>query len=217
LGLVVRVPLRPERLATGLHDKNFEIIACAQDTGGMPVAKPWYDKAGVTFTALVDPNHTVSSLYQMVNVPTGVWIDESGKIVRPGEVAYSKQDKVLGQTIGDDRYALGVRDWVANGPNSQYVLSPETLQKRIAPRTADERLAEAHFRLGTHFLAAGDRETAGKHWKESQRLNPNSWNYHRQQWSFDKSTEMLNFLTKVKKLGDEPYYAPVEFPAVRSP
>jgi hypothetical protein len=66
-------------------------------------------------------------------------------------------------------------------------------------------------------LAQGDRDSAGKHWKESQRLNPNSWNYHRQQWSFDKSTEMLNFLTKVRKLGDQPYYAPVEFPAAKSP
>ena len=35
------------------------------------------------FTALVDPQHTVSSLYQMVNVPAGVWGDESGKIVPP--------------------------------------------------------------------------------------------------------------------------------------
>lgn len=206
-----------QEVYTDLHDKNFEIVACAQDTAGMDACKPWYDKAGVTFTALVDPHHTVSSLYQMVNVPTGVWIDETGKIVRPGEVAYSKQDKVLGQTIGDDRYALGVRDWVANGPNSQYVLAPDSLQSRVTPRSADERLAEAHFRLGTHFLAQGDRDSAGKHWKESQRLNPNSWNYHRQQWSFDKSTEMLNFLTKVRKLGDQPYYAPVEFPASKSP
>jgi hypothetical protein len=183
----------------------------------MDAAKPWYDKAGVTFAALVDPHHTVSSLYQMVNVPTGVWIDETGKIVRPGEVAYSKQDKVLGQTIGDDRYALGVRDWVANGASSQFVVSPEALRSQIVPRSADERQAEAHFRLGTHFLAQGDRDSASKHWKESQRLNPDSWNYHRQQWSFDKKTEMLNFLTKVRKLGDQPYYAPVEFPAAKSP
>ena len=206
-----------QEVYSDLHDKNFEIVACAQDTAGMEVAKPWYDKAGVTFTALVDPHHTVSSLYQMVNVPTGVWIDETGKIVRPGEVAYSKKDKVLGQTIGDDRYAAGVRDWVANGASSQYVLSPESLRSQIAPRSADERLAEAHFRLGTHFLAQGDRDSASKHWQESQRLNPNSWNYHRQQWSFDKSSEMRNFLTKVRKLGDQPYYAPVEFPAAKSP
>ncbi len=200
-----------------LKDKNFEIVACAQDTAGMEAAKPWYDKAGVTFTALVDPHHTVSSLYQMVNVPTGVWIDETGKIVRPGEVAYSKQDKVLGQTIGDDRYALGVRDWVANGPSSQYVLSSEALQSQLVPRSADERRAEAYFRLGTHFLAQGDRDSASRQWRESQRLNPDCWNYHRQEWSFDKSTEMLKFLTKVRKLGDQPYYAPVEFPAAKSP
>ena len=59
----------------------------AQDTGGVPVAKPFYDAAKATFTALVDVNHTVSSLYDMVNVPTAVWIDETGKIVRHDEDA----------------------------------------------------------------------------------------------------------------------------------
>ena len=37
---------------------------------------------------LVDEKHTVATLYGMVNVPTGVWIDERGKIVRPNEVAF---------------------------------------------------------------------------------------------------------------------------------
>ena len=206
-----------QKVYEDLKDQDFEIIACAQDTAGVEACKPWYDKAGVTYSALVDPHHTVSSLYQMVNVPTGVWIDEAGKIVRPPEVAYSKQDTVLGRKIGDDRYAQGVRDWVEHGAQSKYLVTPEELQSQIHVRDSNERLAEAQFRLGTHFLALGDREQAARHWQESQRLNPDSWNYHRQEWSFNKPTEMLNFLNKVRKLGDRPYYAPVEFPEAGGP
>jgi peroxiredoxin len=195
-----------------LKDKGFEIMAAAQDTGGPKIADPWYEKAHVTFTALVDPQHTVSSLYQMVNVPTGVWVDEAGKIVRPSEVAYSKQQRVLNQPIGDDRYAAGLRDWVRNGAQSDYVVPSEKLRSRLSIRTANERLADAHFKLGAYFLAQDKRELATQHWQESQKLNPDNWNYHRQEWSFDKSKEMNNFLAKVRQLGNKPYYGPVEFP-----
>ncbi len=205
-----------QQVYESLKDKNFEIVAAAQDTAGPKITDPWYDKAKVSFTALVDTKHTVSSLYQMVNVPTGVWIDEAGKIVRPSEVAYSKQQHVLNQAIGDDRYAQGVRDWVANGPKSEYAMSPERLKPRLAARDASQRLADAHFKLGAYFSDQGKRELATVHWQESQKLNPNSWNYHRQDWSFDKTKEMANFMAKVRKLGTRPYYDPVEFPPAKA-
>lgn len=113
-----------QKVYEDLKDKNFEIVAAAQDTAGPSVVNKWYDRGKVTYAALVDPNHTVSSLYQMVNVPMGVWIDETGQIVRPAEVAYSKHQVVMKQTIGDDRYAEGVRDWVEKGPQSAYLLRP---------------------------------------------------------------------------------------------
>ncbi len=201
-----------EQVYKDLKDKNFEIVAAAQDTGGPTIANPWYEKAHVSFTALVDAKHTVSSLYQMVNVPAGVWIDEAGKIVRPAEVAYSKQQNVLNQLIGDDRYAVGLRDWVEQGSKSSYALPREKLQSRLAGRDARQRLADAQFKLGAYFSDLGKRELASKHWRESQTLNPDNWNYHRQDWSFDKRKEMSNFLAKVRSLGTRPYYDPVEFP-----
>ena len=140
-----------------MKDKNFEIVAAAQDTGGTKVADRWYEKAKVTYTALVDTKHTVSSLYQMVNVPTGVWIDETGKIVRPAEVAYSKQEHVLGQDIGDDRYAIGLGDWVENGSKSSFAMPAEALQARLAVRDARQRMADAQFKLGAYFSEQGKR------------------------------------------------------------
>ena len=68
--------------------KNFEIISVAQDTGGAKDAGPWITAAKPEFTALVDEQQIVTQKYNMVNVPTAVWIDERGRIVRPNEVAF---------------------------------------------------------------------------------------------------------------------------------
>ena len=37
----------------------------------------------------MDAKHTVSSAFQFVNVPMGVWIDEQGRVVRPAEPAWT--------------------------------------------------------------------------------------------------------------------------------
>ena len=147
----------------------------------------------------------------MVNVPMGVWIDENGQIVRSAEVAYSKHQVVMKQSIGDDRYAAGVRDWVEKGAQSAYVLAPERLKEKLTGRTPEQRMADAEFKLGAYFAEKGKRDLAAKHWHESQRLNPDCWNYHRQEWSYDKSKEMANWLAKVRGLGSKPYYEPADF------
>jgi len=48
-------------------------------------------------------------------------------------------------------------------------------------------------------------------------IDPDSWNYHRQDWSYDKKKEMANWMAKVRKLGTKPYYDPVEFRRPRVP
>ena len=63
-----------------LKDKNFEIVSVAEDTNGVKDAGPWITAAKPTYIALIDEKHLVSKLYNMVNVPTGVWIDEHGKM-----------------------------------------------------------------------------------------------------------------------------------------
>ena len=51
----------------------------------------------------------------MVNVPTAVWIDERGRIVRPNEVAFV-DDRFKSFTGMDSApYVDAIRDWAVNG------------------------------------------------------------------------------------------------------
>ena len=55
-------------------------IAIAFDSGGNAATEPWIKAAKPTYPCLIDRRHLVAELYDMVNVPTAVWIDERGKI-----------------------------------------------------------------------------------------------------------------------------------------
>jgi hypothetical protein len=192
-----------------LKDQNFEIVAAAQDTGGEAAARPFYERANATFTALIDQEHTVSRLYNMVNVPTGVWIDEEGRIVRPNEVAYSRDIAMLTINVKGSAYVDAIRDWVKNGPDSSYVMSAEQIREHMAPRSKHEALADAHFRMAVHFHEQGDAERSASHFSQAQSLRPESWNYHRQEWSFTPKDAMKHWMAKYRELGEEPYYAPL--------
>ena len=76
-----------QKLYNELKDQNFMVIAVAMDSRGVDAVRGPITKAKTTYTSLVDRDHLVSDLYNMVNVPQAVWIDEAGRIVRPTEVS----------------------------------------------------------------------------------------------------------------------------------
>jgi hypothetical protein len=198
-----------------LKDQNFELISAAQDTGGEEAAGQFFDRAKSTFTQIVDENHVISTTYNMVNVPTGVWIDEEGMIVRPNETAYSSNTKMTLfekelKSRGAD-YVAALKDWVKNGAESPYALTPEEVAKRVQPRTDDQALAEAEFQLGNYFLAQSDEANANLHWEAAQKLRPESWNYHRQDWSFTPKEAGANWNKKFQAF-EEDYYPDTDIP-----
>ncbi len=193
--------------------KDFEIISVAEDAGGAGAAGPWIDRAKPTYTVLIDPTHKVSSLYNLVNVPSAVWINEQGRVLRVDEGTYASTIKIGSITVGTDDYAPAVRDWIARGAKSRYVWSPEQVATKIRRRSSDEQLAEPTFKLGVYFFQKQDPERARLHWKRAEELFPDSWNMHRQDWTFTaEGSGGKSFQEKRKALGDKPYYAPFDFP-----
>lgn len=171
-----------------------------------------------------------------MNVPSGVWIDEDGVIVRPPEPAFhtpspysdAQIPDTLPQRVQDmlaeakkiraepEKYVAALRDWVSLGKGSPYALSPDEVVERSRPRPLDEALAAAHFELGQHLHATGRHDDAARHWREAHRLQPDNWTYKRQAWSLADPTQGPtdlyegDWLTNVRKIGAENYYPPLQ-------
>lgn len=199
-----------------LKNKNFEIISVAQDTNGAKDAGPWIAAAKPTYTALIDEKHLVSKLYNMVNVPSGVWINEQGKIVRPNEVAFV-DDRFKNFTGLDSApYLNALKDWAEKGDKSIYVMGEDKLREKLTVNDASFILASAEFGLGEHLYRSGHLTEAIPHFKQAQRLNPKSWNYKRQAYALSDAHRDYGttFAEEVKKAGgSKVYYAPPDLPA----
>ena len=178
-------------------------------------AAPWIAAAHPEHPSLIDTRHKVSELFGMVNVPTGVWIDEQGQIVRPSEVAYCTDTfrKLTG--VDSAGYVRAIRDWVENGASSRYAMTEDEVLRRERPANADQALALANFRLGEYLWQQGEHDDAITYFKESQRLEPESWNYRRQAFALAGEQPFgTTFVDEVKKLAGKPYYAPLDLEAI---
>ena len=123
-----------QSLFADLKDRNFVVVAVAMD--GPEAARPWIEAAKLSYPCLIDRNHHVADLYNMVNVPQAVWIDETGRIVRPPENAgasdsFRGMNRVTKQMTPEQlaerartktTYVAAVRDWVLKGPASEFAL-----------------------------------------------------------------------------------------------
>jgi hypothetical protein len=143
----------------------------------------------------------------------GVWIDERGRVVRPAEPAWteSRTDVFGGKAlvIEGEPYVAALRDWVANGERSAYALSDEEFARRVKSRSPAEMEADASFKLAVWFHQAGNDALASKYFERAQQLNPDDWNYHRQQWSFTPQDAPKKWMEKFQKL-EQPYYPKLE-------
>jgi len=177
-------------------------------------AGKWITDAKPTYTALIDQEHLVSKLYNMVNVPTGVWINEQGRIVRPNEVAFVDERFKKFTGLDPAPYLNAVRDWAEKGEKSAYVMSEDQLQQKLAPPDPNIAMASAEFGLGEQLYKSGHVAEAIPHFKEAQRLNPKSWNYKRQAYALSSEKDYgTTFLDEVQKAGgSKVYYAPPDLP-----
>ena len=215
-----------------LKDKGFELVTVALETRGWEEARRWIEAAEPKHPSLLDATHLLGELYGIVNVPSGVWIDEQGLLVRPPEPAFPARPSFLDQPLPDtvnprlrevlaearklnmegDRYAAALRDWVALGARSRYALAPEEVARRLGERSPDACLAAAHFELAQKLRG----EAAVEHFKAAHRLQPRNWAYKRQAWSLVDRTQSPNavyetgWLEEVRTLGAASYYPPLD-------
>ena len=157
------------------------VFTVAMESRGERAAKEWIEKGNITYVNVIDRNHVVSDLYNMVNVPQGVWIDEQGTIVRPTEVTGASGSRNMDKRKKiRDFYVQALRDWVLQGEQSPYYLTAEEARKRVQTPSADVLLAHAQFHLGQYLWQQGQRSEAAQMLAQAAELNPDSWNMFRQ-------------------------------------
>jgi hypothetical protein len=193
-----------------LAGEGFVILGVSLDTAGEraagafarsaeagPLARsvpPGVSLARATYPLLRDEQHVVAQLYGITNVPMAVWIDESGRVVRPPEPAgtYDVVKHIDPKTFaipeeitkraGHVRatYFDAVRDWVRNGAGSRFVFSPEEVARR-APATS-EAAARAHacFALAAWLWRHGAKEASEPWFEQAVALQPDNWAFRRQ-------------------------------------
>ena len=113
------------------------VVAVAEESRGAEHARPWIDQAKSSYWQLIDTDHRLSDLYNLVNVPQAVWIDEEGRIVRPPETA--------GSTDHFRRMDLQTR-----------TMSPEDQAERLAARQVYLDAVRAWVNTGRYALPAGE-------------------------------------------------------------
>jgi hypothetical protein len=234
-----------------LGASGFVVLAVALDSAGAAAARAWIRPAAIApapmkmmgwspelvdraaaprFPCVIDERHAVADRYGISNVPTAIWIDEAGTIVRPPENpgasdAFRARDPVTMQlprdVIEDSRlrrriYVDAVRDWVARGAGSRHVLAPDEVRRRMRGVDADDSLAAAWFQLGLWLLRHGQRDAGPRALEEAVRLRPDRWRFRRQRIVLEDPalTGQLaatpEFWRAVQALGDRHYYPRTE-------
>lgn len=240
-----------------MQSDGFTVLAVAQDAGGAETTSPWirpqsmedqypppildlmgWDAAAwrgagpPQYPCLIDERHEVSRLYGMVNVPSAVWIDEEGRIVRPPEPAgvseafkavdlatFSMPPEAVevGSSVRN-RYLAAVRDWVRRGPDSPAALSAEEVRRGMGGSGRDVARAAAHFRVAQALYRRKGFELAQPHFAEAARLRPDSWAYERQarQLADPATVGELDagpeFWSSLEVRGEGAFYPPIKLP-----
>jgi len=182
------------------------------DSRGASAVRGPIERSKATHPSLIDADHVVADLYNTMNVPSVVWIDEAGEIVRPAENPGAQLSFNLRKLARmREAYFDAIRDWVGKGRESEHALSADAARARMPAFTEQIALAHANFHLGRHLHEQGKKAEAMTFLREATELNPDSWNFFRQMKNLEHilgsaGFEMASRVRAHRKSGKD-YYA----------
>jgi hypothetical protein len=189
------------------------VVTVACDAKGSAAAEPFITAARQQHPSLVDEKLRVAELYDVRNVPSIFWIDESGRMVRASDPVYAqRRNRDTGETTINDEYLNAVRDWVANGAKSAYLMDEGRLGSRLPDLEFDDVAAAASFQLGTYLASHNHAADALDHFKRAHALRPENWTYKRQAWSLGdiERDYGTTFQEALKDSASGPFYPPLD-------
>ncbi len=161
-----------------LKDYDFTIIAIALDEDVDAIRQWARDEptTPLTYPVLVDRDFIFAETYGITNVPSTVWIDEAGNVVRPPAITPGDDTFKDFTQIDSSVHHEALRAWVRENIPP---MSPTELRERIVPADESLSLARAERRLSMHLLRAGHQERAAVHLATAMELAPEDWTIHR--------------------------------------
>lgn len=186
-------------------------VAC--DAKGNAAVEPFIAAAHQQHPSVIDQQLLVAELYDTRNVPAAFWIDESGRIVRAADPIYAqRRNRETGEVTINTEYLDAVRDWVAKGRDSAFVMDASRLDTRLPELEFDDVTAAAYFHLGTYLAQHGEAAEALVYFKRAHALRPENWTYKRQAWSFGdiERDYGTTFQEAVKDPASGPFYPPLD-------
>jgi peroxiredoxin len=149
-----------------LHDElageGFGVVAVAVDEDPEAV-RPFTD--GIGFPVLIDRDRVFAERYALTNVPTVVWVDETGVLVRGQDVAFPTDTFREFHRIDSTDHLDGIRHWVRTGE------APADAVEAHGP-DPDEQLAHLQYRLALHLWRTGRGDAAQRHFDRAAELAP---------------------------------------------
>jgi peroxiredoxin len=141
-------------------------VACDRDPAQ---ARPWQE--GLTHPALVDADGIVAERYDVINVPTVVWVDEEGRIARPQDTQTATDLFRSMNGIDSEASLAALRRWVVEGDRG---LTDEQIGAHLRVPTSEEQRARAHARLAVWLVRRGGEASGAvdRHLAEAARLAP---------------------------------------------
>lgn len=191
-----------------LGARGFTVVTVALDRSPED-ARPWIEAAKPTHPSLIDTKHIVADLYNMVNVPTILWIDERGRIARPNDVAFGTDTFKHITGLESAKHLRAVRAWV----NGETAPLAEARARALQPLpTAAHQQARAEFSLGQWLYEQGRAAAAERHFVQAGELAPHDFTIRRGTMPMrgidpmgPQFREMLGAWTKA----GNPYYKPL--------
>jgi hypothetical protein len=194
-----------------LRDLGFTVITVALE-GSADDARPWIEAARPSHPSLIDTAHVTADLFNIVNVPTVVWIDERGRIVRPNDVAFGTDTFKHITGITAAKSLAAVRAWVRGESETP---RPDEVRALQSLPTADDQRARTEFALGDWLFRQGRFPSAARHFVRAGELAPHDFTIRRgtmRMRGLDPMGPEFRAMLGEWTAGGRPYYRPLPDP-----